>query len=352
MFLLNPKVHPMKFTTPLLSALLATSFPCAAQQAGGEPSPGHDPFAAPTPGRDPFATAPAPQMPAGTRLEKAVFSNSNLPEIIAFLDAKEQDAGGRPLNVILSPGMENLVVPSLNLRNVTTTEVLNIVSTLLGLTLDPVKGDDGEKVVAWLIKGNGNVTAMAPAPAADPLAANAIAAAPGGLGASGAGLPGANSLTLIAASPAPVPGAAAPQSQVFSLASILPPVGASAEARDLRSRRLDQLYVELSKFAVEQDKDAEIRPYPGLDLIVVKSAALPLISQAVEAMSRGAVTAGEASAVQRANEQNAMLAESTAALRAMEQGAGQREAELQKQIDVLTAELAALKKAAGGGARP
>ena len=192
--------------------------------------------------------------------------------------------------------------------------------------------------------------ACAPAPAADPAAANSNGTAPGGLGAAGAGLSPASGLAVIAASP--VPGAAAPQSQVFSLASILPPAGASAEARDLRSRRLDQLYVELSKFAVEQDKDAEIRPYPGLDLIVVKSAALPLISQAVEAMSKGAVTATEASAVQRANEQNAMLAESTAALRAMEQGAGQREAELQKQIDLLTAELAALKKAAGGGARP
>ena len=328
-------------TKPLfLTALLASSLPGAALEPTAltpEPQHASTRIAAgpelPVPMEISVPLAAAPQMPAGTRLEKVQFESCPLSEIIAYLETKEQEAEkGRSLNVILSPGLENRVLPSLSLRNVTTTEVLSIVASLLDLKLEPVKGDDPKMVVAWMVKsasqtaeaiggdmgsGGGGLQAL-PRPIPDVrrtdpgarpdlggTSGTASGGSEGGGGggdfqavadpnvpriavvASGSGMPGMDGGS----------GGAAPlkQSKVFGIAALLPPPGDSDEAKKLRAIRLEELLSVLQRFATEQDNEAEVRCYPALNIIMVKSTALPLISEAVEAMKSNAASVQAAS---------------------------------------------------------
>ena len=108
----------------------------------------------------------------------------------------------------------------------------------------------------------------------------------------------------------------------------------------------------LESFAREQDAAAEVRAYPELDLILVKSSAMPLMEQAIEAMSRDAankaVAAAEiraAEAAEKAAEQQAMHREATDSLEALRREAALTDAELNEKIRRVTADPAYLKNA-------
>lgn len=263
----------------LLSTLLAASIHGFAQQPDVTPlapattdpkaSQRAEPFADPHASQlaDPFADHHAPQIPPGTRLDKVIFKEANLAEIIDFLDKKSQESGGRPLNVVLQPGLESITIPALSLRNVTTTEILRVASSILGLSLEPVKGDTGDSVAAWILK---RLSPADPTPviplgtATDPNATSQPDTTPGFQPLASSGNPR--------------------QTRVFSIASLISRRTQSREAAALREDESRSLISSLTKFAAELDKDAEIRHFSSLDLIVVKSTALPLISEAIDAM--------------------------------------------------------------------
>lgn len=275
--------------------------------------------------------APASKPSAGSVLERAVFSDVSLPEMIEFLDKKETEIGGPPLNVVLAPGLEDLRIPALSLRNVRTTEVLAISASLLGLKLEPVPGDKDGTPVAWLLKPQAS-----PASAAPPGTASA-STVPGGPG------------TVITLASTAEPATAARQSRVFGIGALLPKPGPSAESVRDRNHRMGELLEQLLSFAKEQDAGAELRAYPELDLVVVKTSAMPLMEQAIEAMSKDAATkalaAAEGRAIEatgKAAEQQAMHLEANQTLRALQLEATLREKELQEKIDNLTRELESL----------
>jgi hypothetical protein len=263
----------MKLLPPLLSVLLAASIHGIAQQPDvTPPAPANtDPHASQL--ADPFADPRAPQIPPGTRLDKVTFKEANLAEIIDFLDRRSQESGGRPLNVVIQPGLESVTIPALFLRNVTTTEVLRVSSTILGLSLEPVKGDTDNSVAAWILKRPAPVD-PAPPTSADP---NAI------LASEGLALPGSpQAFHPLASSGNPR------QTRVFSIASLVPRRAPSRDAAALREEETHRLINSLTEFAQQLDKDAEIRHFSSLDLIVVKTTALPLISEAIDAMRNDA----------------------------------------------------------------
>lgn len=112
---------------------------------------------------------------------------------------------------------------------------------------------------------------------------------------------------------------------------------------------MGELLEQLLSFAKEQDAGAELRAYPELDLVVVKTSAMPLMEQAIEAMSKDAATkalaAAEGRAIEatgKAAEQQAMHLEANQTLRALQLEATLREKELQEKIDNLTRELESL----------
>jgi hypothetical protein len=253
----------MKLLPPLLSVLLAASIHGIAQQPDVTPlAPATtDPQASQH--ADPFADHHAPQIPPGTRLDKVIFTEANLAEVIDYLDKRSQNEGGRPLNVVIQPGLESVTIPALSLRNVTTTEVLRVASSILGLSLEPVKGDTGDSVAAWILKRPSPVDPAPPANA-DPNATSQPDTPP--------------TLQPLASSGNPR------QTRVFSIASLVPRRAPSRDAAALREEETHRLIISLTDFAKELDKDAEIRHFSSLDLIVVKSTALPLISEAIDAM--------------------------------------------------------------------
>ena len=265
----------MKLLPSLLSSILAASIHGFAQQPDVTPpatantdpkaSQRAEPFADPHASQlaDPFADHHAPQIPPGTRLDKVTFSDANLADIIDFLDRKSQESGGRPLNVVLQPGLESVTIPALSLRNVTTTEVLRVASSILGLSLEPVKGDTGDSVAAWILKR------LSPADPAPPASTDPNA------------IPPADTTSAFQ----PLASSGNPrQTRVFSIASLISRRTQSREAAAFREDETRSLINSLTKFAAELDKDAEIRHFSSLDLIVVKSTALPLISEAIDAM--------------------------------------------------------------------
>jgi hypothetical protein len=263
--LLAASIHGFAQQTDVTPLAPATTDPQAAQRS--------DPFADPQASQhaDPFADHHAPQIPPGTRLDKVIFKEANLAEIIDFLDKKSQESGGRPLNVVLQPGLESITIPALSLRNVTTTEILRVASSILGLSLEPVKGDTGDSVAAWILKRLSPADPTPPASAiTDP---NAI--------------PPADTTSAFQ----PLASSGNPrQTRVFSIASLISRRTQSREAAALREDESRSLISSLTKFAAELDKDAEIRHFSSLDLIVVKSTALPLISEAIDAMRSDAAT--------------------------------------------------------------
>ncbi len=253
----------MKLLPPLLSVLLTAANHGLAQQPDVTPPPpaAADPHSSAH--DDPLADPHAPQIPPGTRLDKVIFTEANLAEVIDYLDKRSQNEGGRPLNVVIQPGLESVTIPALSLRNVTTTEVLRVASTILGLSVEPVKGDTDDSVAAWILKRPSPVDPVPPANA-DPNATSQPDATPG--------------FQSLASSGSPR------QTRVFSIASLVPRRAPSREAAEIREKETYHLINSLTEFAQQLDKAADIRHFSSLDLIVVKSTALPIISEAIDAM--------------------------------------------------------------------
>ena len=253
----------MKLLPSLLSSILAASIHGFAQQPDVTPpaTANTDPKASQR--AEPFADPHASQL-------ADPFADHHAPQIIIdFLDRKSQESGGRPLNVVLQPGLESVTIPALSLRNVTTTEVLRVASSILGLSLEPVKGDTGDSVAAWILKR------LSPADPAPPASTDPNA------------IPPADTTSAFQ----PLASSGNPrQTRVFSIASLISRRTQSREAAAFREDETRSLINSLTKFAAELDKDAEIRHFSSLDLIVVKSTALPLISEAIDAMRSDAAT--------------------------------------------------------------
>jgi hypothetical protein len=226
----------------------------------------------------------------------------------------------------------------LELRNVTTSEVLSICASLLQLQVEPVPGDAKDRIAAWL------VTPRAPLVAADP-ATTPEASEVGNVAA----------VVTLAESARPLV-----QSRVFGIASLLPRPASNEEAMKTRALKLDSLLNQLVRFAKEQDPGAELRAYPEMDIILVKTTAMTLMEQAIEAMGKDAggkaleeAEARTALALERAREQNAMLAEANAALQALRVDSEARERDLalmRQKMEAVQKELETLR--AGEAGRP
>ena len=141
----------------LLSTLLAICLPCTAQESA--------------PKNTPIAPEAVTKVLNGKLISQISFDQANLQEVVEFLEKKQTELNGDPLNVVLSPGLENMTIPKMFLRNVTAGEVLGITAKLLGLELEPTMGDDGKKIVAYILKsGTRKPVDANVSPGADPAA--------------------------------------------------------------------------------------------------------------------------------------------------------------------------------------
>ncbi len=298
----------MKTSSLLLVPLLAASQICLAEEKPAlQPSESSQPLPVP-------AALAKPPLFGGKKLKEVNFEQVKLGDLVGYLQKEAVSGDGDSLNVIVSPDTQELMIPSLRLRNLTASEALTIATTVLGLRLQPVMGDDGSKVVAWIIAPP--VAHSTNAAAESPFTTSGVASATRRQELGNAGSRG----MILDTSPAPstgrseallqadrtfnpkakvVPagaaleflalGAAADsprQAKVFGIASLLPPPAKSPEEKLAREEKFNGLLIDLQKLAQDQDREAEIRPYPKLDLIVVKSTAMPMLSDAIEEMKR------------------------------------------------------------------
>jgi|GEM_PF-5328593 len=291
----------MKTTLSLLAAAALSPLTLSAQS----PAPAAGGIAAPQ-------VTPVTS-PAAGKLPSVQFAEASLEEVIRFLQDQSKAAGTDPnvdpLNIVITPGLAELRVPTLSLRNVSPTEVLTVVATVLGLQLEPVSGDAGAPI-AWLIKDPnaqaGGVAAggigVSPPPVTPPAAASGDAAGgatasgfPGGGGpivypSSGspyaAGVPYAVQIAASSATGGAGGGTAPSQSRVFGVASLVASNKGDASV-EVRTANLERLIRSLEKMATDQGSNAQINAYGELDILVVKSAdpaVLALIAEAIDAM--------------------------------------------------------------------
>ena len=264
------------------------------------------------------ATEPAPAASPGVpRLDEVKFDGQNFKDVVHYLLVKSQEAGAdpsmNPLNIVISPGLEDRRVPDLLLRNVTPTDVLSIATTVLNLRMDPVQGDGG-RIVAWVIKDNAGQDPFATAggsssgggfaPALEPLAKLLTNAPPSpasppettpapedapALAGGGGGLT-VPAPVAIASSPALGGGLGmpAPAARVFGVGPLLAVTDIGSETgKKQRAEKYQRLMMTLDRLAQDQGLKADIRPYDEMDIIVVKSAdpaAIALIAEAIQAM--------------------------------------------------------------------
>lgn len=265
-------------------------------------------------------TAATATSPGTVRLNEVQFEGEELKDVVQVLRLRAKNAGLDPaldpLNIVISPGLESRCVPALLLHNVSPTEVLSVATTVLGLRMEPVQGDDG-RIVAWLIKaplaqddpsetvgGVGSAGAPSiPAPI-DPEGATVAGAVIGAFvpsrvpsevkdptnataGPGGGG--GFNVPVPIAIASSPLPGGSAVvPARVFGIAPLLAVTDPGSDVgRNQRAEKFERLMITLEKLARDEGLKADIRAYNEMDIIVVKSpdpAALALIAEAIQAM--------------------------------------------------------------------
>jgi hypothetical protein len=303
----NQNSIAMKTTLILLTTLLlSTPLTLSAQSAGAG-------AAAPT-GAGGSAAAPAAS--AGARLPQVQLSSATLAELVETLQARSKAAGHDPntdpLNVVISPGLEEQRVPALSLRNVSPTEALTVATTVLGLRLEPVIGDAG-RPVAWLIKGPAQTSPSLANAAAFPLVPMKTGFSAGteasGLVGAASGLAGAaNALSApyaVQIAGTPATGAGGPTgfgphtfSRVFGIAPLVASDTGDPKTREERKAEIvDRLIVSLQRMADDHGGKAQINAYRELDLLVVKSKdadVIALLTESIEAMKTNATKTGTA----------------------------------------------------------
>jgi hypothetical protein len=282
-----------------------------------------------TPAAGAAVAAPDPQ-----RLPRVEFSGADLPSIIEFLQAKNQEAGGdaKALNVIVSPGLEKRTVPSLSLRNVTATEVLSIACRVLNLEMEPVMDEQGGDVVAWIVKagaagdagdgssnnpfggamagaaigGASSLGAGGRAPSGGPGPADPSVAASGARPYAGEGLPRLDPLNLPVTPPVVELASggggttAEPRSQarVFGIAPLI--ASSQSDPRESEKERVTKytrLVDSLQAIARDHGQETQVNAYGEMDIIVVKSrdaGTIQLIAEAIDAMKMNANTTARA----------------------------------------------------------
>lgn len=256
-------------------------------------------------------------------------------DVVEFLNEMLAEQKADPLNVVVVPEVVNVKVPSMRLHNVTATDVLNVVTKVTGLSLEPVPSDSG-KVAAWIVSrrmagggmggagfatfagtaggggelGGGGGTRSGggadgsdpePVPVAHPVAEPTLSGIPIPTGTA----PG--SLTRGTAGNPNLPGAPGSSGAPSRLPLVDPTDPMLAPAQISRVLGIGKIYGEvldedkragleadltrrLQAMAEEQHMACTVRPYHELHIIVVKGApeAVALVEQAVTAMKENA----------------------------------------------------------------
>ncbi len=295
--------------TPLISPLRAQE--PAAAAAGG--SAAADPFASPV------------RNGASKRIPRIQFQDASLQEIVEYLQKKMQDGAGGAVNdpegddfnVVIVPGggIAERRVPSLSLRNVTPADALTVATTILGLVMEPVRGEQG-RTVAWMVRDpnqavNSAVAADKPVAGAiaggvignpvigvvpGTIAGNAIGGLSGGPPTGGAGAqsgPVAVELASSGLGGGAFGGPPQKEVRVFGIAPLIASVEVAPEQRaKARSEKYRVLQETFTGMATDQmGRPPEIRFYEAMDIMVVKGddpATMTLVADAVEAMKANA----------------------------------------------------------------
>ena len=105
-------------------------------------------------GSPPTASAsnvPKKEVPESPTLHGSVhFDGASLKDVVEALNNLLKHQGADELNIVISPELDKVTVPAITLRNVSATDVLNVVTKVAGLSLEPVPSDSG-KAAAWII---------------------------------------------------------------------------------------------------------------------------------------------------------------------------------------------------------
>ena len=243
-----------------------------------------------------------PSLRDPSKLDHVQFSDANLFEIAEYLTEKAQDDPDIPdVNVSVSRELGQLTVPSLNLRNVSTDDVMAVIARLLDLELIPVADSEG-KPLALIIKKQKIETSAAPGFSTGTSSGSEAAPAP--VEAAGGGTSGDSPVALalpnvevLHDSPAPTPATAPnkPVVKVFAIGAIIQGSGDSRDEREKsKYEKLDRLKMGLENICAQQKLEIQLSFHADMDIIVVRGSqpdALILIAETINAMKENALAA-------------------------------------------------------------
>jgi hypothetical protein len=310
----------------LLIPTLALAFSCLPTLAEDATTSKNSP---PSTGASKVLKNAAPESPT---LQGSVhFDGASLKDVVEALNNLLKHQGADELNIVISPELDKVTVPAITLRNVSATDVLNVITKVAGLSLEPVPSDSG-KAAAWIIGRrkpasskagtnfglSGGVGAGAGAgvgatdptegsDASSPAAGTTTGAQPGGAEAQigdapggGAGflarIPVAGRLFMGAGTVGsgggsgnvtwedPAAGGAAPAqiNRVLGIARIYADIADETE----RAEKEAMLVKTMREITEQQKLHCEVRLYPALHVIVVKGnpEAVELVEQTISAL--------------------------------------------------------------------
>lgn len=310
-----------KMKTILLTTLIAICLPCVAQEPVSEKS---------------TAARLVLEAPGDPILQQVAFEAPTLQEIVEFLEKKQTELSGAPLNVVLSPGLEKLIIPKMYLRNVTAREVLGITAKLLGLELEPVKGEGTNRTAAHLLKKPApgpfepqpnDPFATVATPSNQPVHSEASATPT----ADNLGKPGSG-VEVIATAPLSS-SLTKEETKVFFLEMALVKRGMDDNQRKGQLVQLEAMH----DFITKVDPKSELTTCAELGLVTVKSTKMPIITQAIEALQTNSSKLANADATEELAKQKRQALD-------MEK----RTAELQMELARKSRELDELKLKAAG----
>jgi hypothetical protein len=139
----------------LLIPTLALTLACHPALAQENTTPKGSPPPAGAPG------VPKNAAPASPLLHNPVhFDGATLNEVVEALNNVLRVQGEDELNIVVAPELNKVTVPAITLRNVSATDVLNVITKVAGLSLEPVPSDSG-KAAAWIIGRRKPASSMA-----------------------------------------------------------------------------------------------------------------------------------------------------------------------------------------------